>query len=105
MIKVDNGPEFTGRVLDAWAYQHQVQLDFIQPGKPVQNAYIESFNGKLRDECLNEHWFSTLPQARATVEAWRDDYNGVRPHSALGNLTPDQFVQQIRQQIPAGLSQ
>jgi putative transposase len=104
-ITVDNGPEFTGRALDAWAYQHRVQLNFIEPGKPVQNAYIESFNGKLRDECLNEHWFSNLGHARTTVEAWRDDYNGVRPHSALGNLTPDQFLQQIRGQTPAGLSQ
>ena len=104
-ITVDNGPEFSGRVLDAWAYRHQVQLHFIEPGKPVQNAYIESFNGKLRDECLNEHWFSTLTHARTTVEAWRDDYNGVRPHSALGNLTPDQFVRQIQGPIPAGLSQ
>ena len=103
-ITVDNGPEFSGRVLDAWAYQHQVQLHF-EPGKPVQNAYIESFNGKLRDECLNEHWFSTIAHARTTVEAWRDDYNGVRPHSALGNLTPDQFVRQMQGPIPAGLSQ
>ena len=70
----------------------------------MQNAYIESFNGKLRDECLNEHWFSTLARARTTVEAWRDDYNGVRPHSAVGNLTPDQFVRQINGQSPAGLS-
>ena len=104
-ITVDNGPEFSGRVLDAWAYEHQVQLHFIEPGKPVQNAYIESFNGKLRDECLNEHWFSTLGQARTTVEAWRDDYNGVRPHSALSNLTPDQFVRQLQGYIPTGLSQ
>ena len=78
VITVDNGPEFSGRVLDAWAYQHQVQLHFIEPGKPVQNAYIESFNGKLRDECLNEHWFSTVSHARITVEAWREDYNGVQ---------------------------
>ena len=86
------------------AYQHQVQLHLIQPGKPVQNAYIENFNGKLRDECLNEHWFSTVSHARITVEAGREDYNGVRPHSALGNLTPDQFVRQINGQSPAGLS-
>ncbi len=102
-ITVDNGPEFAGRALDTWAYQHQVQLRFIQPGKPVQNAYIESFNGKLRDECLNEHWFGSLYHARAIVEEWRQDYNGVRPHSALGNLTPDQFAQQsignIRRQL------
>ena len=67
---VDNGPEFAGRVLDAWAYTHGVQLHFIDPGKPVQNAYIESFNGRLRDECLNEHWFMSLPLARTIVESW-----------------------------------
>lgn len=103
-ITVDNGPEFAGRALDAWAYQHQVHLHFIQPGKPVQNAYIESFNGKLRDECLNEHWFGSLQHARAIVEEWRQDYNGVRPHSALGNLTPDQFAQQTNGNIPVELS-
>jgi putative transposase len=103
-ITVDNGPEFAGRALDAWAYQHQVQLHFIQPGKPVQNAYIESFNGKLRDECLNEHWFGSLYQARAIVEGWRQDYNGVRPHSALGNLTPDQFAHQTKGNILMELS-
>jgi putative transposase len=104
-ITVDNGPEFAGRALDAWAYQHQVQLHFIEPGKPVQNAYIESFNGRLRDECLNEHWFSTLPGARTIVEAWRQDYNGVRPHSALHNLTLEEFACKTNQAaIPVGLS-
>ena len=93
LITVDNGPEFAGRVLDAWAYTDGVQLHFIDPGKPVQNAYIESFNGRLRDECLNEHWFMSLPLARTIVESWRDDYNALRPHSALGNQTPQEFAQ------------
>ena len=91
-ITVDNGPEFAGMVLDAWAYRRGVQLRFIQPGKPVQNAYIESFNGKLRDECLNEHWFSNLDEAKRLIESWRKDYNTVRPHSALGDLSPEEFI-------------
>ena len=103
VITVDNGPEFAGRVLDAWAYARGVQLRFIDPGKPVQNAYIESFNGRLRDECLNEHWFTSLPAARNIVEAWRDDYNAVRPHSALGNRTPQEFAQQSVMKTPVGL--
>ena len=105
MITVDNGREFTGRAVDAWAYAHGVRLQFIQPGKPVQNAYIESFNGKLRDECLNEHWFTTLAGARVIVDAWREDYNSVRPHSALGNLTPNEFAQKTHGNIPTGLQQ
>jgi putative transposase len=96
LITVDNGPEFAGIVLDAWAYRKGVQLHFIQPGKPVQNAYIESFNGKLRDECLNEHWFSNLDEAKERIEAWRQDYNTVRPHSALGDLSPEEFVRSKR---------
>ena len=95
LITVDNGPEFAGRVLDAWAYTHGVQLHFIDPGKPVQNAYIESFNRRLRDECLNEYWFMSLPLARTIVESWWDDYNALRPHSALGNQTPQEFAQQV----------
>jgi putative transposase len=91
-IVVDNGPEFTSRALDAWAYEHGVQLHFIQPGKPVQNAYVESFNGKFRDECLNQNWFTSLDDAQAKIEAWRRDYNGTRPHSALGNLTPSEYA-------------
>ena len=92
LITVDNGPEFAGTVVDAWAYRQGVKLHFIQPGKPVQNAYIESFNGRLRDECLNEHWFTTLDEARGLIEAWRQDYNTVRPHSSLGDLTPAEFA-------------
>lgn len=103
VITVDNGPEFTGRVLDAWAYAHHVQLRFIDPGKPVQNAYIESFNGRLRDECLNEHWFGTLGAVRSIVAAWRQDYNSVRPHSSLSNLTPDEFAATASSQFRAGL--
>ena len=102
-ITVDNGPEFAGRVLDAWAYAHHVKLDFIDPGKPVQNAYIESFNGRVRDECLNEHWFTGLSQARKIISAWRLDYNEARPHSALGNLTPNEFASRTGGTIPAGL--
>jgi putative transposase len=88
----DNGPEFTGQAVDSWAYQRGVQWQFIEPGKPVQNAYIESFNGKFRNECLNEHWFERLDQARTLVELWRQDYNECRPHSSLGNRTPREFA-------------
>jgi|SRR5690606_809499 len=92
-IVVDNGPEFAGRTLDAWAYAHGVTLRFIRPGKPVENAYVESFNGKFRDECLNEHWFLNLVDTKATIEAWRIDYNTVRPHSSLAGCTPQHFAQ------------
>jgi putative transposase len=92
VIVVDNGPEFTGRTLDAWAYANHIELRFIRPGKPIENAYIESFNGKCRDECLNEHWFVSLADAQAAIEAWRLDYNTVRPHSALQNQTPAAFA-------------
>jgi len=89
-IVLDNGPELTSRRLDQWAYEHGVQLCFIDPGKPTQNAYSESFNGRLRDECLNEHWFPNLATARAVIEAWRQDYNQERPHSSLGYRTPEE---------------
>ena len=91
-ITVDHGPEFEGKVLDAWAYLRRVQLAFIRPGKPVENAYIESFNGRLRDECLNEHWFINMVHARSVIERWRIEYNTERPHSALGYLTPAQYA-------------
>ena len=91
-ITVDNGPEFQSQVLDSWAYAANVQLSFIRPGKPNENAYIESFNGKFRDECLNEHWFLDMAQARRIIEAWRIEYNTERPHSSLGNLTPEEFA-------------
>jgi putative transposase len=95
-ILMDNGPELTSRVLDQWAYVHGVQLRFIAPGKPIQNAFIESFNGRFRDECLNQHWFVNLAHARRVVDAWRRDYNQARPHSSLGYLTPDEFALQAR---------
>jgi putative transposase len=91
-IVTDNGPEFTGRALDEWAYRNGVKLHLIEPGKPTQNAYIESFNGKLRDECLNANYFISLADARAKIEAWRIEYNTERPHSSLGYLSPEQFV-------------
>ena len=91
-ITVDHGPEFEGQVLDAWAYHSGVRLNFIRPGKPVENAYIESFNGRFRDECLNEHWFLTMAHARRVIEAWRIEYNTERPHSSLGDLAPEQFA-------------
>jgi putative transposase len=96
-ITLDNGPEFAGLALDAWAYREGVRLDFIEPGKPTQNGHLESFNGKFRDECLNQHWFTDLDDARATIATWRDDYNAVRPHSAIGNLTPLAFAERLRQ--------
>jgi putative transposase len=87
-IRVDNGPEFVSKELDLWAYLKGVTLDFSRPGKPTDNAFIESFNGKFRTECLNANWFLSLDEARAKCEAWRRDYNEVRPHSAIGNRTP-----------------
>jgi putative transposase len=94
-ITVDNGPEFAGRILDAWAYTHGVILDFIEPGKPTQNAHIESFNGKFRDECLDRHWFGSLAHARAVIHAWKEEYNTERPHSALRQQTPAAFAQSL----------
>jgi putative transposase len=91
-ITVDHGPEFEGQVLDEWAYRRGVQLKFIRPGKPVENAYIESFNGRFRDECLNEHWLLTMAHARRVIESWRIEYNTERPHSSLGDLTPEEFA-------------
>ena len=91
-IVVDNGPEFRGRALAAWSEQRGVRLEFIQPGKPAQNAYIESFNGRLRDECLNANWFTSLIDARRKIETWRQDYNEQRPHSSLNYLPPAEFA-------------
>ena len=92
MIQSDNGPELRGRVLDQWAYENGVRLQFIEPGKPIQNAYIESFNARLREECLNEHVFVSLDDARNKIEQWRVEYNRERPHSGLGKLTPEEFA-------------
>lgn len=91
-IRSDNGPEFTSRTLDQWAYEHGLRWHYIQPGRPMENGYVESFNGRLRDECLNENWFCSLAEARETIEAWRQDYNQCRPHSALGYRTPEEFA-------------
>ena len=96
-VRTDQGPEFTCRAFDQWAYQRGVDPLLIQAGKPTQNAYIESFNGKLRDECLNEHWFRDLHDARTIISSWRRDYNEQRPHSALGYLAPAQFAASQRQ--------
>ncbi len=95
-IRVDNGPEFAGRLLDQWAYLNKVQLDFSRPGKPTDNAFIEAFNARLRQECLNASWFLSMPDARQKIETWRTDYNETRPHSALGNLTPSAFAAQLK---------
>jgi putative transposase len=92
---VDNGSEFSGQLLDLWAYHHQAKIDFSRPGKPTDNCFIETFNGSLRDECLNIHWFASLAEAKAVVEAWRRDYNESRPHMALGNRTPAAFAREI----------
>ena len=97
-ITVDNGTEFASKAMDVWAYQYRVQLDFIRPGKPVENSYIESFNGRLRDECLNVEVFFTLADVPDKLERWRQDYNQVRPHSALGDRTPEEFARLSRQQ-------
>jgi len=91
-IVLDNGPEFRGRALAAWSEERGVRLEFIQPGKPVQNAYAESFNGRLRDECLNANWFTSLSDARRKIETWRLDYNQQRPHSSLDYLSPAEFA-------------
>jgi putative transposase len=87
-IAIDNGPEFISKALDAWAYHNAVQLEFSRPGKPTDNAFAESFNGRFRDECLNQHWFASLEEARQTIEAWRIEYNTERPHRGLGQQTP-----------------
>jgi putative transposase len=92
-LVLDNGPELISRLLEEWAHQHAVTLHFIDPGKPIQNAHCESFHSRVRDECLNEHWFLGLGDARQIVETWRQDYNQERPHSALGYQTPAAFAQ------------
>ncbi len=101
-LRVDNGPEFISQALDAWAYQHAVQLVFIDPGKPIQNAHVESFNGKVRDEFLNEHWFMSIQEAQILGEAFRVDFNTVRPHSSLKYLTPLEFVRSLAEPDPPG---
>ncbi len=95
VIRTDNGKEFCGKTMVTWAHERGVQLRLIQPGKPNQNAYIESFNGRLRDECLNEHWFPTLLHARTEIETWRREYNEERPKKTLGGLTPAAYAEQL----------
>ena len=95
--RTDNGPEFTSRAFIAWTQTHGIRHILIQPGRPMQNGYIESFNGKFRDECLNEHWFETLPQARHAIAVWRQDYNEVRPHSSCRRMPPAKFAALHRQ--------
>lgn len=92
-IKIDNGPEFISKALDRWAYERKIELEFSRPGKPTDNAFIESFNGSLRDECLNVNWFLSLEDAQQKLEVWKEDYNSYRPHSSLGNLTPNEFIE------------
>ena len=102
---VDNGSEFSGRLLDLWAYHHHTRIDFSRPGKPTDNCHIETFNGSFRDECLNLHWFATLEEAKAIIEAWRRDYNESRPHSTLNDLAPAEFARRAALSGPsAGLS-
>ncbi|MDW8312012.1 MAG: IS3 family transposase [Burkholderiales bacterium] len=95
-VRTDNGPEFLSRAFIAWTQKHRVRHLLIEPGKPMQNGTIESFNGKFRDECLNEHWFQTLQQAREVIAHWRRDYNEVRPHSSIGRIPPARFAEQHR---------
>ncbi len=99
-LRVDNGPEFISVTLEKWAHQHGVKLDFIQPGKPTQNAHVESFNGRFRDECLAQARFPTLARARAEIELWRVDYNCERPHSSLDCRTPKTFGDLVRCKVP-----
>jgi putative transposase len=101
-IKVDNGPEFISKDLDRWAYWNHVELDFSRPGKPSDNAFIEAFNSRFRQECLNEHWFLSLEDAEEKIESWRVSYNSERPHSALDYQTPDEFISQLQQTAATG---
>ena len=96
-VRTDNGPEFTSRAFMAWAQSHGVRHILIEPGRPMHNVYIESFNGKLRDEFLNDNWFQTLNQARSATAIWRQDYNEVRPHSSIGRIPPARFAELHRQ--------
>ena len=95
VITSDNGTEFTSNIFDQWAYRRGIELDFIAPGRPMDNGFIESFNGKLRDECLNMHWFESLAEAKRIIERWRIEYNEVRPHSSLGNRAPAAYVAEL----------
>jgi putative transposase len=106
VIRTDNGQEFCGKAMQAWAHERGVSLRLIEPGKANPNAYVESFNGHLRDECLNEHWFTSLPHAGALIEAWRCEYNAQRPKKVLGRLTPAAYAKRLAAKavtVPAGL--
>ena len=106
VLRTDNGPEFCGRALLTWAHERGLTLRLIEPGKPNQNAYVESFNGRFRDECLNEHWFTSLAHARAVIETWRQEYNEERPKKSLGGLTPAAYAKTLMREtstVIAGL--
>jgi putative transposase len=98
-IRVANGPKFVSKSLDLWASFHGVKLDFSRPGTPTENALVESFNGRLRDEWLNQPWFLSLDEARAVTEAWKEDYHRARPHGALGNRTPSEFARPLSRHV------
>ena len=98
-LRSDNGPEFISKRLDFWAYENSVALDFSRPGKPADNAIIESFHGRLRDECLSVNWFLSLEDARSKIKTWKKDYNEFRPHSSLGNKTPSEFARTGRARL------
>lgn len=100
-IICDNGPEFTSKALDQWAYKNNIELKFIQPGKPNQNAYCESFNARFRDECLNQHWFKTLSEAQMIIENWRNEFNEERPHSSLNMKIPKKFAKEHYDNVAA----
>jgi len=95
VTRVDNGPEFISKIMDKWAYENGDTLDFTRPGKPMDNAFMESFYGSFRNECLNVNWFLSLQDARVKIEAWRIDYNDYRPHSSLGDMTPSDFAKSM----------
>ncbi len=95
-LQTDNGSEFISKALDRWAYENKVTMDFSRPGRPTDNALVESFNGSLRDECLNVHWFLSLEDAQEKIEHWRQEYNQYRPHSSLNNQTPEDFVRSLQ---------
>ena len=101
-IRCDNGPELTSRHFLSWCEERKIQLVHIQPGRPMQNGHVESFNGRLRDECLNANWFRNLMDARAKISAWRDEYNGERPHSSLGYRTPNEFAAILKSSVMTG---
>jgi putative transposase len=101
-IRCDNGPELTSRHFLSWCEERAIQIVHIQPGKPTQNAHVESFNGRLRDECLNANWFPNLPDARRKITLWKHEYNGERPHSSLGYRTPIQFAEVLKSSVLTG---